>query len=186
LKHTAIWHWPPLHCVIATFGGGGQSAAVQHDALGMQLFDPAQGFWPAGHWQVPPGAEQVSPATVQSAFVQHSLFGMQLFVALHACVPVGQPQLPPMALQTSPVSGQSLSTQQLPVAMHCGIPIGGLHTRCPIGQVHAPPGLGQPSPMTAVQSALVQQEPSMMQLFEAVQTCWPIAQVHMPPGPVHI
>ena len=56
--------------------------------------------------QVPPGAGQVAPVTVQSFVVQQALLAMQAAFAVHAFWFVGHEQVP--FEQVSPVFGQVL------------------------------------------------------------------------------
>jgi hypothetical protein len=65
-----------------TWPGTVQSSELQHDALGMQLFESGQCFWPPGQAHEPPGAGHTAPATVQSLLTQQVELPMHELEAL--------------------------------------------------------------------------------------------------------
>jgi hypothetical protein len=75
----------------------------------------------AGHWQLPPGPEQLWPVTVQFAVEQHDVERMHCEKPplMHAVKPERQVHVVPGFEQTSPATAeQSFEVQQVPSGMH--------------------------------------------------------------------
>src|SRR2546430_406314 len=132
-----------------------QSLFEQHVVLRMHVEFKPHTRWPLGHAHVPPKPLHDSPETGQSLFVQHVPVGMQRLPATHTLLFAGQLHTPPMPEHDCPVTVQSLVVQHVPLLMHWLTPFT-VQTCWPLGHTHEPPGFVQYSPMTELQSAVVQ------------------------------
>lgn len=176
-----VLHWAPqtpLLQVAVPLTGCGQSAAVQQLLVGMQL--PAQSFWSVGHWQLPPGPEQVWPGA-QSAVVQQLPVARQLLVAAQTRWPFGQAQAPPGPEHVWPLTPQSVFAQQVVFGMQA-LPHG-LNPALQV-TVQAPPVQAAVPLAGWGQSADVQQLPLGMQPLP--QAFCPLGHWHVPPGPEQV